>query len=195
MKLKYLFIIAFVIFSVGIVSATTIGDIATFKKDQQSNLFQICDTCNYVNLTSIELPNKTLVNIDELMTKTFNTFNYTYTFDEVGDGHYSVCGDKGGSINCEAIPYLVTGSGISDTIGFYILILILSLGIIFFGIWKEDVIISLLGSFGLYFLGLYSIFNGIAGIRDATTTWAFSIIILGIAFYISVRAAMELIDA
>ena len=48
----------------------------------------------------------------------------------------------------------VTPSGFTNTLGFYILILILSLGIVIFGISISDAPITILGSFGLYFLGI-----------------------------------------
>ena len=77
---------------------------------------------------------------------------------------------------------------------FSFLILILSVGFIVLGLWKEDVPITMLGDFGLYFFGLYTLFYGINGMKDPVTTWGIGIIVLGIAFYISIRAGMEYLN-
>jgi hypothetical protein len=101
-----------------------------------------------------------------------------------------VASDLGGYLTS---GYEVTPTGIISSIGYYILILIFSLGIIVLGLWSRDAPITILGSFGLYFLGIYILFFGIVGVKDTTYTWAISIIILGLAFYVSVRSAHELI--
>lgn len=103
-----------------------------------------------------------------------------------------VCLDSGlkGS---ETLYYEVTGSGLNNSIGFYIIILVLSLGIIILGFSLSDAPITIFGSLGLYFVSIYILFNGIAGVKDNVTTWAIGIILLGIAMYVSTRSAYELI--
>lgn len=120
--------------------------------------------------------------------------NISINFDEIGLWTIEmICCDAGRGCGSRTLFADVTGSGFNENIGFYVLILILSLGIVIFGLWKEDVIITLLGSFGLYFLGLYILFNGIGGIKDKFITYGIGIIILGLAFYISARSSHELI--
>jgi hypothetical protein len=87
----------------------------------------------------------------------------------------------------------VTPSGFVGTLGFYILILVLSLGIIILGFSKNDAPIVVLGAFGLVFVGLYVILFGIDGFRDYTYTWAFGIITIMLASYIGIKASYELI--
>ena len=87
----------------------------------------------------------------------------------------------------------VTSDGLIGKLGFTILILILSLGVIILGLWKQDAIVAILGSFGLYFIGLNILFYGLDGFKDPIYTWAFGLITLGIAFYVSIRSAYELI--
>jgi len=87
----------------------------------------------------------------------------------------------------------ITPSGFTNTLGFYILILVLSLGIVIFGISIADAPITILGSFGLYFLGLWILYNGIDSLKDPTYTWAIGLIVLGLAMYISFKSAYELI--
>jgi len=69
----------------------------------------------------------------------------------------------------------------------------LSLGLVIVGFWMEDAIMTLLGSFGLYFLGIYILNNGLVGTKDLVNTWATGLIVLGVAMYVSVRSAHSLI--
>ena len=87
----------------------------------------------------------------------------------------------------------VTTTGFMDLQWFYLLILAISGGIIVLGFSLKDPTLVIFGSFGLYFIALYILFNGIVGVKDLVTTWAIGLIILGVAFYISIKAALELI--
>ena len=120
-------------------------------------------------------------------------FNYTVTFPKseiykvkmfCTDGTYSYLNEG---------TYNITPSGILGTLGFTFIILILSLGIMALGFMLKDAPIVILSSFGLYFVGLYTLFFGIDGIKDPVYTWAIGIIVLMLAAYISVRSAYELI--
>jgi len=119
--------------------------------------------------------------------------NLNITFNEIGIWKVDIVCTDSGLQGAETFYAQVTGGGFNDTVGFYLIILIFSLGIIMVGFWMEDSIIILFGSFGLYFLGIYTLFNGIVGMKDTVTTWAIGIIVLGIAMYFSVRSAHELI--
>ena len=39
-----------------LVSVSAVSDLGVFKKDSTINLFQTCDSCSYVNLDSVVLP-------------------------------------------------------------------------------------------------------------------------------------------
>ena len=93
-----------------------------------------------------------------------------------------------------SFEFEITPSGFVNNPTFSFLILILSIGFIILGLWKEDVPITMLGDFGLYFFGIYTLFYGINGVKDTTITWATGIIVLGVAFYISIRAGMEYLN-
>lgn len=125
---------------------------------------------------------------------TIGEANVSINFDKIGLWSIDMtCCDGGRGCGSRTLFADVSGSGFNENVGFYVIILILSLGIVIFGLWKEDAIITLLGSFGLYFLGLYILFNGIGGLKDKFLTYGIGIIILGLAFYISARSAHELI--
>jgi len=103
-----------------------------------------------------------------------------------------VCVDTGLQ-GAETLYYEVTGDGTNNSIGFFAIILLLPLFMVVYGISKEDPTVTLLGSFGLYIVAIYTLFNGIAGTKDAVTTWGIGLIILSTAMYVSTRSAWELI--
>ena len=120
---------------------------------------------------------------------------WQYNLTHENTGLYKVdmiCVDSGEN-GYQTLYYEITGSGDTDTIGFFAIILLVSFGIIILGLSMSDAAMTIFGSFGLYFVSIYVLYNGIAGVKDATTTWAIGLILLGIAMYISVRSAYELI--
>lgn len=86
----------------------------------------------------------------------------------------------------EVIP-----SEFNITTQLYLIILILSFGIIVFGFAIQDNWVIVLGGFATIVLGLFTLFYGIAEFRDETYTWAISIITLMLGAYFSVRGSME----
>lgn len=84
----------------------------------------------------------------------------------------------------------ITPTGDNKVNVFYFLIIILSYGVLIFGVWKQDVTISLLGAFALVFLGLYVLFYGLDIYKNYLTN-GFAIITLGVSFYVLAIASYE----
>ena len=101
------------------------------KLNIQTDLIQVCDTCTFVNISSITTPNSTEY-INEEMTKTETTYNYSYTPNQIGTYFYSVVGNRGGSFIEETLCFEVTPSGTSSSTGESILYF--GLILIFFGL-------------------------------------------------------------
>lgn len=97
----------------------------------------------------------------------------------------------GGSV---AIGFEVTPTGLDDTYTFYVIILLITAVLLIWGFSIRDPWVIIFGTFGLYFSGLYIILNGIVGIKDMVTTWAIGLILLGLAAYLSIRAAQEVMN-
>jgi len=196
MKSKIILGIVFVLMMMSLLApaTATVEPLGTFKDRICVELKQTCNNCTYNNISSVVYPNSTIALGNVVMTKSGTEYNHTFCSTSVM-GTYIVngYGDPNGVKTVWAYDFNITPSGFLDTLGFYFLILILSLGIIVLGFWREDAPITIFGTFGLYFVGLYVLFNGLAGIRDLTTTWAFALIVLGTAVYISIRSAHSLI--
>jgi len=146
-------------------------------------------TCNY----TIYNPDNTILINNLEGTNNISYYNISFIVSNIGIYKVDMTCVDGSLTGAETLYFEVTGSGFNNTIGFYALILILSIGIMVLGFWKQDAIIVIFGSFGLYFLGIWILFYGLAGFKDPIYTWSSGLIVLGLAFYISARSSYELI--
>jgi len=145
--------------------------------------------CNY----TIFNPDNTILVQDLEATNNLSFHNISFSTNNIGIYKVDMTCVDGGLKGAETLYFEVTGSGFNNTIGFYALILIFSIGVMVLGFWKQDAIIVILGSFGLYFLGIYILYFGLVGFKDPIYTWSSGLIVLGLAFYISARSSYELI--
>lgn len=192
MNKRLMFGFLFILILLPSISSTI--ELGVVKQFECVELYQTCPTCTYSDVRAIQYPNKTIITIDWTMNKTNSDFTYNFCDTPLlGEYMFTVYGDKGG-LSYEASEdgfFEVTPSGDSNLGNYYWMILLLSIGVIALGFYKEDATITLLGSFGLYFVGLYILFYGIDGIKDTIYTWGIGIIILSLAGYVSIRSAME----
>jgi len=147
------------------------------------------------NISVFDPDNEILIDF-ETMTNNYEFHNFTLdagNTTKIGDYLYDITCTTGASNKTESFEFEITPSGFTNMIGFYILVIFLSLGIMILGFWLKDAIIVIFGSFGLDFFALYVIINGIVGIKNNQLTWAIGLIILGISGYIGVRSALETI--
>jgi len=192
----------FLIFSLVLISAATNTQDVTdvFKVNTQVEYAKSCFNngtycsdsalCNY----TVFEPDNTVI-VDNLAgTNQVSFYNISFNVREIGIYKVDMTCTDNGLSGAETFYFEVTGSGLNDTIWFYIIILAVSFGIIILGLRIQDAPIVILGSFGLYFVGLYILFYGIVGVKDLVTTWAIGIIILMLAAYISIKSAAELLE-
>lgn len=109
-KLLSVFILGIFLFA-SMPLAVAMDDIGTFKKGDTIQLIQICDSCTYVNLTTVILPNGTSETYNNAMTVDGLNYYLDYNVSEIGDYKYVVCGDKGSSLMCETFSFSVTQTG------------------------------------------------------------------------------------
>jgi hypothetical protein len=165
-----------------------------FKINSYFGLTQTCDDSSYSNMTAIKYPDGTYESFNLAMTKDGDNYNYTFfNTSQIGCYTYTISCDVAGVVTSDNTDFQITPSGFVNTLGFYLLILLFSAGIIVLGFNREDPITVILGTLGLYFVGLYILFNGLDGIRDLVYTRSIAFIVLGIAGYFSIRSAHELI--
>ena len=142
--------------------------------------------CNY----TFYYPNNSIFINNQQATNQISYYNYTVYFPALGIYQIDmICCDTAGC-GAETFYAQVTPTGDNTLLGLYILLIVLSYGLVIFGISKQDVTLTLLGSFGLYFFGIWMIVNGI----DVYKNWmtgGFGILTLTTAFYVSARTVIE----
>jgi len=191
-------LITILMLSLFLISSSS-AETETYKINTPINLQFTCTLNNAIptsatfNITITDKEGNYLVN-NQLTNELENgAFNYTTTFPKAEIYKIQMfCTDGNYSYSNEGY-YNITPSGFSGTLGFYILILGLSFGIIILGLSLRDATITILGSFELYFVGIYILFFGLNGIKDPVYTWAIGIITLMLAAYISIRSSIELV--
>lgn len=193
LKMKKIFLIILI----GILLSTQVSSVIELKSVRQGDcidLYQSCPTCTYSSIRTIKFPNGTISEVNLAMDK--SNFDYTYEFcgtNLLGDYFYIVNGDKGGVgyESSEEGTFEVTPSGFTNTLGFYIVILLLSIGLVVLGYWREDATIIVLGAFGMGFIGIYLILNGIVGMKDTIYTQSIGLIFIALSSYLLYRGSME----
>jgi hypothetical protein len=169
--------------------------ISTVQKDKCINLFQICDNCTYVNITSI-IGQGTVNSMGSgLMTKTGTYYNYTFCgTSSIGTYIYNTCGDLNGVLTCEPVSFEVTPSGFSGTLGFSFLIILVLGAIAILGFYLKDGWFVVFSGLGLIGFGIYSFINGIAGFKDTLVTQGTALFFIGIGAYLAINSGIQMID-
>jgi len=183
---KILLILAFAL--VFISSASAVDNIGTFKTGESFELIQICDSCTYVNLSSVVFPNGTMTDYtNSSMTKTGYNYNYTYSTLIEGEYQYFVCGDKLGTLRCEQFDFSVTPTGeIQDSIlNNPLLLILLFLGILLMaaGIGYKVATLGFLGAVSFILSGMYVMIYGFNSVANLYTRASAAVLIaVGIFF-------------
>lgn len=198
MKMNNIFmLLILMVFTFNLVSATDpIPNLQAVQQNSNVVIPQVSDNSTFCNLTSVRYPiNSTENQFNLIMTKNndFYTRTLNASFTHIA-GTYTVCTrcDPNGIVKTRCFNYEVTPSGLTGLSSFYFLAIILSFGLVAFGIWRADISFTILGTFGLYSMGMFILFNGLDSTKNSLTN-AIAIITLGIAAYVSVRSALEYI--
>lgn len=190
-KTLFIFYFSFIILVVISLLPLLSASLGTFKQNECVNIVKTMVNATSANVSTITNPDSIVVVNNQVMSKNGAAFNYTYCNTEIiGNYNYEL-------FDNDRIVYEnnfeITPSGIANTLSFYIILFGISLFLMVLGFSIKDGWVTILGTFGLYFMGLYILINGIVGIKDTTTTYAIAIILLGAAAYISVASANEMI--
>lgn len=104
-------VLSILILGIFLISLASASSLPTQKQNDCVELYQLCESCTFVNLTSVNLPNETRI-FGQLMNNFGNDFTFEFCNTSlIGEYQYNVCGDKGGTLTCENIGFEVTKSG------------------------------------------------------------------------------------
>jgi len=187
-------LMTFIIFSMfitGGIFVSALDSLGTFKQNDCINISQVCDDATFISISSVTYPNSTRA-IEQVNMTSLGSGEYVYEFTNTStSGRYDVRGISDGCDKTFATYFEITPSGFVGTLGFYIIILILSLGLIILGYSIEDAWVIVLGGMGLILVGLFILLYGINGIKDSAYTYSFGIITIMAGAYFAVRGALE----
>lgn len=189
---KILLTITFLLLLIGSVSA--LETLKPGKLNEQYTITQTCASCSFVKFTLSNQDGLILANQDMIHNGS-GVWTFEYTPLIVGRHDVAGTGDINGINTSFATYFPVTPSGFTQTLGFYIIIFLIPVGLISFGFKIQDNWVVVLGGFALILVGLYVLFFGIDTIKDVTYTWGLGLITLMAGAYFSIRGAWEAIFA
>lgn len=184
------FLLTLVIITLLSFSVSALETMKPATLNQEYTVEQTCASCTYVNLT-VSNTNGIIFSNVEMVENGSGVWIYKFTPTQVGRHDAKGIGNINGDATSFASSFQVKAGGLTETLGFYFIILILSAGAILLGFYINDPWVVVLGGFGLIFVGIFTMFNGIDGIRDPIYTWGLGIITLMLGCYFSIRAAAE----
>jgi len=185
-----LFILFFISFASASFGFTDLKNIGLYNQGEEIKLIQTCSNCTYINITTIKLPDGSILDFDETMTKDGTTYNWTLDSSHTSlIGEYTVngIGDLNGNNQIWNYKFDIKGGNL----GFFVLIFILTYGLVVYGLKIKNEWVSLIGCFGLSIFGIYTSFNGIDIYKNLMTN-VVSYINLGIGLGIGFEALREI---
>lgn len=194
--MKYLFLLAFILLiPMSMAMETSLG---TFKQNSCVNLLQTCTTCTFVNV-SVNAPDSVQVLAETTMTKSGSKFTYQLCGNnQIGVYNVNGHGDIDGTDSPFTYTYEITPSGtlggFGGTLGFYLIIIAIIVGVIALGFSIQEPWFVIIGGMFLMMTGIYSINSGVAGYRDMFMTWGIGLFEIGIGAYLAIKSGMELND-
>ena len=107
---RFIFVLALILLSTPfILGVETLG---TFQQDTNIELIQVCDNCTFVNLTTVKIPNSTMLSFNINMSITQTTYNFTFqNTSNLGEYIYTTCGDPNGIFTCQSVNFEITPTG------------------------------------------------------------------------------------
>jgi len=197
MKNKIYLILMLGIFLISFTSASCPdGDdcIGKVKLDNSIEIYQTCNNCTYCNFTKVKYPNKEVF-LSNIIASEDGTYFYSNILGGNNSelGEYEYCYDCGNAVEKETgcLHYLVTPTGFIDTLGFYIVLLVVLGGIVVLGFSINEAWFVVLGGLGFIMLGIYSINFGVVGFRDMFMTWGLGLFEIAVGAILSIGAGIQ----
>jgi hypothetical protein len=166
---------------IGLVSATT-PSLSEQKPNTCIDLPQTCSNCSFINITTVQYPNGSIINLNKAMTKiTSSSYKYNFCLNNQLGSYFVNTYSDDAIVNAQyEVP--VTSS-------MFFVILILTLAIIFFIatlIVDEEFFVYISGVLFIV-SGIYILINGFSNMSDMYTR-AIAYVCLGLGFIFTIGA-------
>lgn len=149
------------------------------------------------NVTYIQYPEGSKSMLNLALTKDGTSFYKVIehgNFSQIGNTCLGLACTDGITYETGSVCREVTPTGFLNTLGFYIIILLVFSGMIVLGYVSQEEWFILLAGMGLLMLGIYTINYGIAGQKDMFMTWGMGIIEIGLGAFLTIRAGFSKIE-
>jgi hypothetical protein len=163
------------------------ASLGTFKQNECVGLKTILNS-TWVNVSTISYPDGSIEILNDAMEKNALTFNYTFcSTSQIGEYLYDYYDNEG---YVYVNDFDVTASGSESNSSLFWLIIILSIGFILIGLWREDYAITTLGTFAMGFVGLHLLYYGLDSMKNDMTN-ALAIVFLSVTAYIAIKMGLD----
>lgn len=190
--MKLLPILLIGIFLISFVSAETykVETLSNFTVDCLDN--GVPQPTATANLTIVKVGGN--VEIDNVVMTHLNNGKFYYEGALTDLGEYEATGTCC-TTSCwsESADYLVTPSGSTNILGFFILVILIIYGIAFVGFFGKNEWVAILGGMAMIGLGIFTINNGIDIFRNQITD-IFSWTTIGMGAFFAIFAGIEIIQ-
>lgn len=172
-------------------ASASLNNLGTFKQNDVVNISQTCSDATYITISAITFPNSTTAVANINMTSQ-GSGRYYYEFKNTSTiGRYDFTGISDGCQETFATYFDITPSGFIDTLGLYLIFLIVLGGIVILGFSINEAWFVILGGLGFIMLGIYSINYGVVGFRDMFMTWGLGLFEIAVGAILSVGAGIQ----
>ncbi len=192
--MKKIYLLVFAVLLVSLAAASTSTTWGTHKQNSCVNIVSICPLggCNETNITKITSPSSSILVSDAQATHNENTWNYSFcNTSELGTYNVYGLSSNGTKTIYFVGDFEVTPSGFINTLGLYLIFLIVFGGIVVLGFSIKEVWFVVIGGLGFIMLGIYSINYGVVGFRDMFMTWGLGLFEIAVGAILSIGAGIQ----
>jgi len=195
MKNKLIYYGITILFFISIIGNVMALDEQGFGKQNQNFTFeQSCSNADYITIGTIQYPDRSSQLINANMTSVGGGV-YQYNITNTSQlGRYDIKGESNGCEETFATYFEVTPSGFIDTLGLYLIFLIILMSIVVLGFSIQEAYFVILGGMGLIMLGIYSINYGVVGFKDMFMTWGMGLFEIAVGAILSIGSGIQKMD-
>ncbi len=170
-------------------ASAEIQTLGTFKQGDSINLVQVCATCTFNNITSVNNPNSFQIVGEQVMTKVGSVYNFTLSFTNTSVlGEYIVTGigDLDGVNTIWTYNFFITADGDPfEAFPNEFVVIALAFLLIVVGLFNDRLnLLKHMGSILLMVMGVITLYPGYNFINHTTLFGvALGSILVGVGFY------------
>jgi len=183
-------------FVLSLVNVSAEADIGLVKQNDCINLWQVCENCSYVNITSLLYPDKVSTDlINVAMTQAGTDFNYTFcNTSQLGVYVYKTCGNLNGEVICQPVTFTSTPSGVTQHSLFdnpiMIILVAVSLIFIILAFYTKSYPMGFISGIMFTVSGIYTMIYGFNSYTDDFTR-AVGLVLIGLGVIFTLVSGYE----